>query len=411
MAEPNSQNRDALTRLLGRDAMLAALARAPDDGRPLGLVELGRLVRYNDVAGEQAGDALLKTLARRLQRLMRAEFGARATLYRVGGARFAMMPPQSVPLARLRVELREILLGASDLLPETVDTLHRPLLRMAIGTVRPVSVEQDVARIAQRLSSRAGSMRAIDLDAVLRGDGLAVRLQPQFRVAGDRLTGAEALAYFNHPRLGEIGGAALFAAAARAGVERELSARVWRSAMDAMARWPRSLDGVRVHLNLTSRDLADPRLATELLDFATAARVDPPRLGVEVVESAALISMETARTTLGTLRAAGVHVALDDFGTAHSGFAWLRQLPVDMIKIDSDFAADAESGARDRAVLQGVLDLAGSLDVKVLVEGVESEEQLERIAAMGAYAYQGYLRAEPLTPAAFATFAAEWVGA
>ncbi len=409
MPEQSVAPRDALTRLPTRDAFHAALSRSTGAPRAVALVEIGRLVRLNDAAGEAAGDELLKAVGRRLSRLIRAEFGPRASVYRIGGARFAIVPPASVGLARLRVEARAIVQAVGELLPEPTDAQQPLLLRLALGPVGAPDSGADVARIAQRLSSRSGDLRAIDMDAVLRGEGLELRLQPQFAIEGDQLIGAEALASMQHPRLGEIGGAALFAAAARAGLERELSHRVWRTAIETMARWDAPLDTLRVSLNLTAADLCAPDLVESLLTLASDAGVAPQRLGVEVVETAALGSMNAARCGLIRLRQAGVHVALDDFGTAHSGFAWLRQLPVDSIKIDSDFAADADTAERDRTVLQGVLDLAQTLGVKVLVEGIESEEQLARIAAMGADAYQGYLRAEPLAPERFAEFARGWM--
>ncbi len=408
-AEPElSAPRDALTGCVnatGFDLALAQRQRDDPMAMAVALVELRALARYNDEAGRRAGDALLAATGRRLDRLARLEFGPSAVVARIDGARFALLAPTATAIERLRVEARGIVAAMGDVLPVSdVDHLG---FRLAVGSIPADEPTADaLARIARRLAAPPGMVRAIDIEAAARGEGLAVQFQPQFSMDDDRLVGAEALVRWSHPRLGDVGGAVLFGSAAAAGSERALSRAVMRATLTAMARWPASLHALRVAINVTAADLADPALADELLALASAAGVAPARLTVEVTEVAAIASMEIATATLAKLRAAGVHAALDDFGTGYSGLAWLKRLPVDYIKIDSGFARDVGGDARDRAVLRGIIDLAAALDLGVLAEGVESERQRADLAALGCRWYQGYLRAPALTAAAFVDFAA-----
>ena len=175
--------------------------------------------------------------------------------------------------------------------------------------------------------------------------------------------------------------------------------------LQSMAGWPAALRSTRVALNITAADVAAPEMADELIAMAAAAGIDCARLTVEVTEAALIERLDMAAQSLARLRAAGMHAALDDFGTGYSGLAWLRQLPVDYIKIDSGFARDASGGERERTVLRGVIDIARALDLDVLAEGVESEEQRERLKALGCRWYQGYLRSPALGDSAFVAYA------
>jgi EAL domain-containing protein (putative c-di-GMP-specific phosphodiesterase class I) len=400
------RHRDALTDLPDEHAFELAMATrqaTQHGGVPVALVELRGLARFNDHLGRADGDRLLRTLARRIDRLARDEFGPAAMVMRVSGARFALIPPQTTGIDDLRVETRGIVSAIGDALVAR----HAELLslRMAVGTVasdEPASPQ--ISAIARRLATAPALVRAIDIEAAASGEGLQIVFQPQFQFTDDRLSGAEALVRWHHPRLGEIGGGVLFAAAASAGLERRLSRAVWRGALAAMAEWPQSMAAIRVALNVTAADVADPAMADELLAMAQAARVNPDRLTVEVTEATLIERLDGAAATLSKLRAAGVLAALDDFGTGYSGLSWLRNLPVDYIKIDSGFARDANGGARDQTVLRGVIDIALALDLAVLAEGVETADQRQRLAALGCRWYQGYLRSPAITASALPAF-------
>ncbi len=386
--------RDALTGLydvLALEPVIMGRQRLQAGGVPVALIELRGLARFNDHHGRKVGDALLSAIARKFERLGREEFGPAALGFRISGARFALVPPPDADIDRLRVEARGIV-GA---LGDSMIAQHSELLslRLAVGTVasdEPPAPQ--LSLIARRLAASPALVRAIDVEAAASGEGLSVLFQPQFEFATDRMTGAEALVRWQHPRLGEVGGAVLFAAAVSAGLERKLSRAVWQGALAIMARWPDAMAKVRVALNITAADLADPAMADELLAMAADAGVDPARLTVEVTESALIEHLDSAAAALRQLRDAGLLTALDDFGTGYSGLSWLKRLPVDYIKIDSGFARDADGAARDQTVLRGVIDIAHALDLAVLAEGVETSDQRDRLAALGCRWYQGYLK-------------------
>lgn len=400
--------RDQMTGLYDGNAFELTIAQRQHllpEGVPLGLVELRGLARFNDHHGRQTGDALLLAMARRFERLARDEFGPAIILFRISGSRFALLPPAATEIDRLRVEVRGIV-GA---LGDSLLTPHGDLLslRLAVGTVasnEPPAPQ--LSMIARRLAASPALVRAIDVEAAASGEGLSVLFQPQFAFADDHMTGAEALVRWQHPRLGEVGGGVLFAAAASAGLERKLSRAVWRDALAAMATWPLSMAHLRVALNVTAADLADPAMAEELLGMAAQAGVDAHRLTVEVTESVLIEHLESAAATLARLRDGGLLTALDDFGTGYSGLSWLKSLPVDYIKIDSGFARDASGAARDQTVLRGVVDIAHALDLAVLAEGVETVDQRQRLAALGCRWYQGYLRSPAIDSDALIAFAA-----
>ncbi len=400
--------RDALTGLYDAAAfevMVADRQRTGGGDVAIGLIELHGLARYNDFQGRTPGDQLIVSLARRLDRLARDEFGPSVIVSRISGARFALLPSPRTAIERLRVEMRGIAGAIGDaLIGKQGEHLS---LRIAVGSVAAGdATASGIALVARRLAAPPALVRAIDIEAAVSGIGLAVLFQPQFSFDDDRLIGAEALVRWQHPRLGEVGGAVLFAAAAAAGLERKLSRAVWAQALASMAAWPASLRTARVALNITAADVAAPEMAGELIAMAANFGVDCARLTVEVTEAALIERLDMAALSLASLRAAGMHAALDDFGTGYSGLAWLRQLPVDYIKIDSGFARDASGGERERTVLRGVIDIARALDLDVLAEGVESDEQRERLKTLGCRWYQGYLRSPALGNGELVAFAA-----
>ena len=399
--------RDALTSLLDAAAfevMVAARQRTGDGDVAIGLIELRGLARFNDFNGRTQGDQLILGLARRLDRLARDEFGPNVVVARIGGARFAVLPAARTAIERLRVEMRAIAGAIGDaLIARQGDQMG---LRIAVGSLAATdSTSSGIALVARRLAAPPALVRAIDIEAAASGVGLTVLFQPQFSFTDDSLIGAEALVRWQHPRLGEVGGAVLFAAAAAAGLERKLSRAVWLQALQAMAGWPPSMKRLRIALNITAADVAASDMADGLIAMAAEAGIDCARLTVEVTEAALIERLDVAAQSLAHLRTTGMHAALDDFGTGYSGLAWLRQLPVDYIKIDSGFAHDASGGERERTVLRGVIDIARALDLDVLAEGVETEEQRESLMALGCRWYQGYLRSPALNDADFIAFA------
>lgn len=253
-------------------------------------------------------------------------------------------------------------------------------------------------------TQRSLAQRSLDADlphAIERGE-IGIVFQPQVGVASGRVVGVEALARWRHPQLGEIDASTLFAVAERSGLLFDLSQHVQRSALEAAAGWPAALAHLRVAINVTSVDIAQPDFADRFIAELDRVGVARRRITVEITESGLIEDLATAARLLADLRAHGLCVAIDDFGTGYSSLAYLKALPLDFLKIDKQMAQDIEGSTRDRVVVRGVIDMARALGLGVVAEGVETERQLTLLAEEGCNYYQGYLYAPALTSEALA---------
>ena len=162
------------------------------------------------------------------------------------------------------------------------------------------------------------------------------------------------------------------------------------------AAWPEPLAKLRLAINLTAADIARAGFVDGFFEMIDASGFPRERLTVEITESGLIEDLGGAATVLAALRAGGCRVAIDDFGTGYSSLAYLKALPLDYLKIDKELAGDISGSTRDRIVVRGVIDMARSLGLAVVAEGVETEEQLALLAAEGCNYYQGFLFAEPV---------------
>ena len=222
--------------------------------------------------------------------------------------------------------------------------------------------------------------------------------QPQFALPGDALSGAEALARWNHPVLGRIGAGALFSIAERADFVVPLSRHIAALSLRAAAVWPAPL---RLSLNVTPADLANWSFAADLGETLRLSDFPANRLTLEVTEQVLLADVQLAARALANVAAKGVRVALDDFGAGFCNFRYLKVLPLHYLKLDRAMVEGITEEGRDLAVLRAILAMAGALELKVIAEGIESEAQRARIEAEGAHCWQGFLRAKPMAEIEF----------
>src|SRR6476646_7190894 len=231
------------------------------------------------------------------------------------------------------------------------------------------------------------------LEAAIAHEQVDVLFQPLIEPATGRIVGAEALA-----RSSVVAGAELlFARAFAGGLAERLSRLVQRKALRCAAVWEGPLKGLGLSINVLPADLARPGYESWLLDEVAAAGIDPRRVTAQLTESALLVDEEAAAERLTRLREAGIRIAVDDFGTGYASLAYLTSLPLDAIKIDRGLIADLVGGERDRIVVKALIHLARELDLRVVVEGVETAAQLALIAEWGCDLYQGFLGAGALT--------------
>jgi EAL domain-containing protein (putative c-di-GMP-specific phosphodiesterase class I) len=239
---------------------------------------------------------------------------------------------------------------------------------------------------------KPGALEADLLRALDRRE-IEVLFQPQFACVSGAVVGAEALARWRHPTLGAIGARDLFAIAERAALVAPLSRHVVARALEDAATWPGNLG---LSLNITPEELADPRFAADFAALIGQSQIAPQRLMLEITEDLLLRNLAQAASALKALRALGFRTALDDFGAGFCNFRYLRELPLDALKLDKAMLEGVPGDATALAVLRAILALGRALDLGVYAEGVESEIQRAAITAEGCDYWQGFLRAQPM---------------
>jgi len=230
------------------------------------------------------------------------------------------------------------------------------------------------------------------LEAVIAQEQVEVLYQPQIDVASGVVTGAEALA-----RWGSVITAdSLFARARAAGLSERLSRLMQRKALRVVSTWEGPLKRLGVSINALPQDICREGYDKWLLGEIDAAGVDPRRVTLEITEDALLEDNGCVADRLAAIRSKGVKVAIDDFGTGYANLAYLTTLPLDVLKIDRGLVVDIVGGNRESIVMRAMIHMAHDLGLKVLVEGVETIEQLELLTEWGCDAYQGFLGAGAL---------------
>jgi EAL domain-containing protein (putative c-di-GMP-specific phosphodiesterase class I) len=238
----------------------------------------------------------------------------------------------------------------------------------------------------------AGVLEADLLSALDRRE-IEVLFQPQFSCVTGAVVGAEALARWRHPSLGEIGARDLFAVAERAALVAPLSRHVVARALEDAATWP---DSLTLSLNITPEELGDPRFAADFAVLIGRSDIAPQRLMLEITEDLLLRNLPQAASALKALRGLGFRTALDDFGAGFCNFRYLRELPLDALKLDKAMVDSVPGDATALAVLRAIMQLGKALGLAVYAEGVESEIQRAAITAEGCDYWQGFLRAQPM---------------
>lgn len=410
------EERDYLTGLSNRRAAQRWIARMLDGmekaGPVLILLSIGQFDRMNAAYGQMAGNALLGRIGRRIERLVEEEEGGGVMLARIAGTEFLIGLPRETGAERAAF-LAHRLIGAVARPFSAGDHLIRLTARCGISEALAGDDEGRLLRragaaLADAKMSDSHSVRvrirddrslAVDDDqletdlrlALDRGE-IEIVFQPQYAMADDALTGVEALARWNHPRFGALGASALFAAAERSDYLLPLSTHIQRRALEIAAGWPAELAHLRLAINVTAADIAQPDYFDIFMAQLEASGFPHHRLTVEITESGLIEDLAAAAALLAKWRAAGLRVAIDDFGTGYSSLAYLKSLPLDYLKIDSGLAKDITGSERDSIIVRGVIEMAKSLGLGVVAEGVETEQQLALLARKGCDFYQGFLR-------------------
>jgi diguanylate cyclase len=421
---------DALTGLPSRRhfhrRLSAARREAEAEGLPFALLifDLDRFKELNDTLGHAAGDALLQLVG---QRLTAALAGDDALVARLGGDEFAVLLPPGTERARA------LAAGTT-----VVDAVARPFaidgLALDVGVSVGVALHPEHASdggelmrradVAMYLAKGAGGGVALydaardlhtrdrlalgqQLRDALDGDQLEVFFQPKADPQLGRVTGMEALVRWRHPVNGLLAPADFLPLAARSGVMGRLTRHVLATAVAQLAAW-RADDGLglvelTVAVNLAAGDLADEALPDDVLALLAAHGVPPTALTLDVREDGLVgADFDGAAAVLDRLARRGVAIALDDYGTGRSSLVHLRRLPVAELKVDRTLIAGLTGDEDAAAIVRTTLDLARSLRLRTVAEGVEDDDTWRALADLGADAVQGHALSRPL-PAAQAT--------
>lgn len=405
---------DMLTDLPNRFTFRAELdQRLAAPGSPVGLlfIDLDGFKIVNDVRGHRIGDILLKQVADRLRATCN---GPAISLGRVGGDEFAVLVPHNNAEAGTLLALQIIkALSAPYVIEHNLHAVISASIGIAFAPEHGTTDETLLGRADMALyaAKAAGKGRALifspamerrlqerlRLEAKLRNalqseDGLFVFYQPIVDIETGRVTAREALIRWHHPLRGWISPAEFIPIAEESGLIEELGQFVLNRACRDAAGW---LDGARVAVNVSAKQLGKGTLPPAVLSALTHSGLAPERLEVEVTETTLLNWEQDALQDLRQLRAMGIRIALDDFGTGYSSLSHLRIFAFDKIKIDGSFVKDAVDRPDCAAIVHAIASLGKRLGVTTVAEGVETQEQLECIRREGCSEVQGYIFGYP----------------
>ena len=416
---------DALTGLPNRvlldDRLSQAIAHANRDGHgfAVAMFDLDRFKIVNDSFGHRAGDELLKEVAHRLAGIARST----DTIGRLGGDEFLFIMVRVAKSEEAELVARravESLRGTIRLRGVNVDIHTSASIGIAMfpndgKTVETLIANADAAMYCAKQRGRnkiqlyTSGMNAVtqekvklesDLHEALALKQFELHYQPKVDTATGRIHGAEALLRWRHPQRGLVPPAEFIPLAEACGLIESIGGWVVREGCRQARAWQdQGLPRLRVAVNLSAMQFRHGNLLHLIRDALNAANLEPRFLEVEITESALMSDPEESVAILEQLSRMGVVVSVDDFGTGYSSMSYLHRFPIDKLKIDRGFISELMSCADDATIVQAIVSLAHSLRLKVVAEGVETNEQLHLLQQLGCDQYQGY-QFSPAVPAA-----------
>ncbi len=409
---------DELTGLPNAAALERELAKslpASVDGqsRALAILDLDHFKEINDSRGRGAGDAVITTVARRLEESVRSDH----MVARLDGDAFGVLiPPGADPMMAAQRILAALALpvmlgdgphalhgsvGLADVDEQDHDR-HTAALRdaeLAMYQAKRApgnSVERFSADIDERVRGRLQLIA--DLREALSGEGLHLAYQPIVDLQSGQIAGYEALIRWNHPVRGPLSPAEFIPVAEESGLIVELGGWVLRRATAQLAAWQRDWQDDRyVSVNVAAAQFTAGALGSQLEEALRESGLSPRLVLLEVTESTLMEDVDANVAQLEAVRALGVRVALDDFGTGYSSLSYLRRFPVDVVKVDKAFI-DALDDPDGSLLVRAIVDLSTGLRLRVVAEGIEHVEQAAALQQFGCTLGQGYHFSRPVSP-------------
>jgi len=409
----NLPNREALIELL--NGALLRMRAQPGYSFAVGLANVDRFKVINDGLGHRAGDELLVAISQRLRAAVE-----NAWVARFGGDEFAILIEQPADAEQISALGRSIARAFSA--PFQLRA-HEVFCTMSVGVGlgADASSVEDLLRDADTALHRAKTQGAgrleifnagmrrravarleleLDLHRAIHNREFEVHYQPKISLFDNRVTGFEALVRWRHPRLGLLYPADFISIAEQTGLIVPLGMWVFEQAARQMVRWqqlfPRT-PSLAMSVNLSCRQFLDPNLISDIRRVLSETGAEAHTLRLELTESVLIDDTDGALRILEQLKGLGLGLKMDDFGTGYSSLNYLSRLPFDSLKIDRSFVSQVNEGS-NRDVVRTVVQLADTLGMTVVAEGVETQEQLEALRALGCEYAQGYYFCHPARP-------------
>ena len=410
---------DALTnlpnRVLFQDRVEQAIVSAERHHKAAAviLVDIDGFKYINDKLGHAVGDKLLQRIASRLSLCLRAE----DTLARMGGDEFTILLPNitasedamfvaqrlldsfQTPIV---IDEQELFVTASlgiSLFPvdgrDTQTLLRYADMAMyrakALGRNRHQVYTSTMNVASERLGLENSLRKAVEREEFF------LLYQPQIDLKNGAVTGVEALVRWQHPDLGPVSPSTFIPLAEETGLIVPLGKWVLQEACRQAARWKQAGQPLRMSVNVSARQFTEGELLKALETALSDVNMEPHWLQIELTESALIQTGETVITVLQQIKELGVQLSIDDFGTGYSSLGYLHHFPLDILKIDRVFVQDMLLDAQGQVMVRAIIDLAHSLSLQVVAEGVETQEQRECLEKMGCDKMQGYLFSPPVS--------------
>jgi diguanylate cyclase (GGDEF)-like protein len=404
-------NRALFLKILNR--VLASRGTENDPTSVL-FIDLDRFKAVNDSLGHEAGDQLLALVARRLRSCVRAS----DTTARLGGDEFAALlhdsPVEAATVVGnrivasikepFRVAGREVFIGASVGIATSREAVERSETLL------------DNADVAMYRAKKEGPGRVLvyepymhtealdhlslrgDLQRALREGEFRLQYQPLIRLTDGAPTGVEALIRWHSPTRGFVSPVDFIPIAEEFGLIVDIGQWALETSAAQVARWRRDFPDLGLNVNVSGHQLVHPRFADNVMRALAIAGLPSSAVTLELTESVLMSEPDLGKAALHVLRGLGVQLSIDDFGTGYSSLAYLRELPVDELKIDRAFIARAELTGEDLALVRTIVELAQILGLRTVAEGIENAAQLTALRRLGCAYGQGYHLCRPTDP-------------
>ena len=415
---------DALTGIANRVLFIERLNQAVDERQPFAVcvLDLDRFKIINDSLGHGAGDALLRHVSERLLKVVRSS----DTVARAGGDEFLLLLRHLSSANEIDALVARWMSALSQPYQLTGLELHvSPSVGIARFPVDGSGAEELLARAdeAMYFAKRSGrntfrffdsnvmgfSRERLEIEGELRSaltqGQLALHYQPKIDIATGEMRSVEALIRWRHPTRGSILPGEFIPIAEESGLILEIGDWVIREACRQAREWQqRHMPFLRVAVNVSPLQFRQANFVHKVRAALKDHGLDATYLEIELTEATLMNNAETSVALLEQLSELGVVVAIDDFGTGYSSMSYLQRFPIDKLKIDRSFISDVASNAGDASIVRAIISLAHGLHLKVIAEGVESEEQLGILRRMGCDQYQGFYRSAAVPAAEIEKF-------